>query len=119
MYSTTTFLKNQKREKDLGVTINTELKFHNHTEAAIKKGNQVLELIKKSYRTQDSLTIPTLYKSLVRRDPIWGSFYQGDIVKLEAVQRRATKMVAVLKDKPNEERLKKQSTITIIQMETR
>ena len=70
-------------------------------------------LIKKSYRTWDSLTIPTLYKSLVRPhleygNPIWGPCYQGDIDKLEAVQRRATKMVAGLNDKPYEERLKNQ-----------
>ena len=35
-----------------------------------------------------------------------GPFYQGDIHKLEAVQRRATKMVADQNDKPYEERLK-------------
>ena len=35
-----------------------------------------------------------------------GPFYQGDIDKLEAVQRRATKMVAGLNDKSYEERLK-------------
>ena len=68
-------------------------------------------MIKKSYRTRDSLTIPTLYKSLVRPhleygNPIWGPFYQGDIDKLEAVQRRATKMVADQNNKPYEERLK-------------
>ena len=95
----------------MGVTIDTEIKFHKHTAAAIKKGNQILGLIKKSYRTRDSLTIPTLYKNLVRPhleygNPIWGPFYQGDIDKLEAVQRRATKMVAGLNDKPYEERLK-------------
>ena len=69
-------LEKSKKEKDLGLTIDTDLKFHEHTAAAIKKGNQILRLIKKSYRTRDSLTIPTLYKSLVRThleygNPIW------------------------------------------------
>ena len=54
-------LEKSQNEKDLGVTIDTELKFHEHTAAAIKKGNKILGLIKKS-RSR-----PTLYKSLVRR----------------------------------------------------
>ena len=37
-----------------------------------------------------------------------GPFYQGDIDKLEAVQRRTTKMVTGLKDKDeDEERMRK------------
>ena len=38
-----------------------------------------------------------------------GPFYEGDIDKLETVQRRATKMVAGLKDKLYVERLRKLS----------
>ena len=89
-------LEKSKNEKDLGVTIDTELKYHEHTAPAIKKRNQILGLIKKSYRTRDSLTIRTLYKSLVRPHLEYGN----------PVQRRATKMVAGLNDKPYKERLK-------------
>ena len=38
-------LEKSKSDKDLGVTIDTELKFHEHTAASIKKGNQILGLI--------------------------------------------------------------------------
>ena len=36
-----------EQEKDLGVIIDNSLKFHSHMAAAVKKANQVLDLIKK------------------------------------------------------------------------
>ena len=59
-------LEKSNNEKDLSVTIDTDIKFHVHTATAIKKANQVLGLINQSYLTRDLLTIPTLYKTLVR-----------------------------------------------------
>ena len=47
-------------EKDLGVLIDDELKFHKHTAAAI------LGIIRKSFALLDGVTQPLLYKSLVR-----------------------------------------------------
>ena len=37
----------------------------------------------------------------------WSPHYEKDIVKLEKTQRRATKIVPALQDKPYEERLKR------------
>ena len=64
-------LNNQKLEvstfeKDLGVNIDNELKFHIHTSSATKKANQILGVIKKSYVTRDAGTISMLYKAMVR-----------------------------------------------------
>ena len=56
-----------EQEKDLGVIIDSSLKFHSHTAGAVKKANQVLGLIRKSYNTRDPYTIKTLYKAMVRR----------------------------------------------------
>ena len=53
-------------ERDLGVIVGDELTFHRHTATATKKANQILEIIKKSYQTRDAVTIPTLYKAMVR-----------------------------------------------------
>ena len=70
-------------EKDLGVLIDKNLKFHEHTAAATKKANQILGIIKRSYTSRDLKTISTLYKAMVRPhleygSVIWGSFYRGE-----------------------------------------
>ena len=53
-------------EKDLGVTMDKELKFHKQTSIAVKKANQILGLIKKTMATKNENTIPLLYMTLVR-----------------------------------------------------
>ena len=59
-------LEDVYEEKDLGVMIDTDLKFHKQTAAAVKKANSSLGLIKKSFALLDQTTLPLLYKSLVR-----------------------------------------------------
>ena len=41
-------------EKDLGITMDKELKFHMQTSAAVNKANQILGLIKKTRRYLDT-----------------------------------------------------------------
>ena len=103
-------LEQVKEEKDLGIVIDDELKFHKQTAAAIKKANGVLGAIKKSFALLDETTLPMLYKTLVRPhleygNVIWGPFYKEDIKAIEKVQRRATKMVPALKDMSYDQRL--------------
>lgn len=98
-------------EKDLGVMVDDKLKFHVHTAAATKKANQVLGVIKRTYKTRDKETITTLYKSMVRPhleygNAIWGPCYMGDLKLVEGVQRRATKLIPQLYDIPYEDRLR-------------
>ena len=59
-------IKSSHKEKDLVVVIDDTLKFHDHTAKAVKKANQVLGVLKKSYNTRDKMTICTLYKAMVR-----------------------------------------------------
>lgn len=98
-------------EKDLGVIMDDTFKFHTHSSSASKKANQILGIIKRSYGTRDAITMTALYKAMVRPhleygNTIWGPFYEGDIKMVESIQRRATKMITGLHDKPYEERLK-------------
>ena len=58
-------LKHVNEERDLGVLIDDDLKFHKQTAVAIKKGKSVLGLIKKSFVILDKRTLPHSY------DHIW------------------------------------------------
>ena len=91
-------LESITEEKDLGVLIDKDLKFHKQTAAAVKKANSVLGVIKRTFAKRDEETFPLLYKSLVRPhleygNVVWGPLFQEDIKAVEKVQRRATKMV--------------------------
>ena len=113
-----------QEEKDLGVLIDDELKFHKQTSAVIKNANMVLRIVKKSFACFDSKTppllykslvyaptwsmatwyaLPLLYKSLVRPhleygNVVWGPSYKADMKAIEGVQRRATKLIPALKN---------------------
>ena len=105
-------LEDVDEEKDLGVIIDKDLKFHRQAAAAVKKANSSLGIIKKSFTFLDEETLPLLFKSLVRPhleygNVIWGPFYKGDAEDVERVQRRATKGVPGLSSLTYEERLRK------------
>ena len=90
--------------------IDEELKFHKQTAAAVKKANSFLGLLRKSFVAFDKESLGLLYKSLVRPhleycNVIWGPFYEGDIITVEKIQRRATKLVPEFKKLPCEDRL--------------
>ena len=78
------------KENDLGIIIGYMLRFHQHTACVVKKANQVLRVIKRSF-TRDEITITTLFMSMVRaHHAIWGPHFQADILKVESVRRKAT-----------------------------
>ena len=59
-------LQSVKEHKDLGVLVDSNLKFHSHRSAVANKANQVLGLIMKSFTNLNEHTLPSLYESLVR-----------------------------------------------------
>ena len=103
-------LDSTESEKDLGVMMDNSMKFHTHTSFAVKKANQILGLIKKSFKTRDASTMTSLYKSFVRPyleygSVIWGPHFKEDQKKIEGVQRRATKIISGMHNLTYEERL--------------
>ena len=99
-----------KEHKDLGVLMDSNLKFHSHSSAVVNKANQVLGLVMKSFANLNEHTLPLLYKSLVRphleyANVVLGPTFLTDVNKIESVQRRATRCVQNVSNLPYHERL--------------
>ena len=97
-------------ERDLGVQIDSELKFRKQASAAVAKASQIMAVIRRSFQNIDKFTLPLLYKTLVRPhleycNIIWGPFNRADQKLVERVQRRATKLVREIRGLTYQERL--------------
>ena len=69
-------------ERDLGIHLDSVLKFSKQAASAAAKGNQMLALVR-SFCCIDMVTLPLLYKTLVRPhleygNVIWGPFNRAD-----------------------------------------
>ena len=92
-------------EKDLGLICDSELKFSKHISDCVKRANQRVGLIRRSFRYLDEKSFLILYKSLVRPvleycSSAWYTMFMRDSEALERVQRRATKVLRKLRDLP-------------------
>ena len=91
-------LEPTSEEKDLGVIIDEDLKFHRHTALATKRANGALCQIRRTIKYKESEIIIPLYTALVRPlleygNVIWNPRFKEDQKDIEKVQRRATKLV--------------------------
>jgi len=76
--------------KDLGVFIDSDLKFHHHSSVTVAKVNCVLALIHKSFECMDAQMSVTLYKSFVGPilecgNIIWGPHFVLDQLTIEKI----------------------------------
>ena len=105
-------LTNTSVERDLGVQVDSILKFRQQASTAVFKASQVLAVIRRSFAFLDEFTLPLLFKSLVRphlefSSLVWGPFNRADQKAVERVQRRATRLVVSIRHLPYPERLKR------------
>ena len=105
-------LRNVKQEKDIGVIVDDQLKFEDHIYEKVKKANNMMGLIRRSFIHLDKEMFLNLYKALVRphleyANVIWHPTKIKDITAIENVQRWATKYLPSLKDLSYEEILQK------------
>ena len=97
--------------KDLGVIIDSKLKFNLHISDKINKAYRMLGIIKRNFKQMDKFTLIQLYKTFVRCQleyavSVWSPHNKGLIKNLEKVQRRATKLVKQCKHMKYSDRLK-------------
>ena len=104
-------LSHIEEEKDLGVIISRDLKWHKQVTTSAKKANKMLGLIKNTFTYMNKEMFNVLYKTLVRPHleycpQVWSPFLAKDINILEQIQRRATKIVPEISNLSYEDRLK-------------
>ena len=97
-------------ETDLGICVDSNLTFSDHISAKLSKANKMLQIIKHTFKHITPEIFKMLYTTLVRPHleygtPVWSPHTARDIKRLESLQRRATKIIPSLHDKPYEERL--------------
>ena len=111
-------------EKDLGVHIDSDLKFTIHCQEKVNKANQILGFIKHSFKHMDKEIFLMLYKSLVRphlefASCIWSPKHKYNIDSIERVQRRATKIIPQLRNLSYTDRLRHLNLETLSYRRTR
>jgi hypothetical protein len=117
----TAVLKVTKEEKDLGVIVSDDLKVSKQCNKAASSANRMLGMVKRNFICRDREVIIPLYKSIIRPHldycvQAWRPHLRKDILRLEKIQRRTTKMVAGFELLPYEERLRR---LNLTKFETR
>ena len=99
-------------EKDLGVLMDPSLSFKQHITAIATEASQKVGMIWRTFNHMDEEMFLLLYKPLVRQKlevahVVWKPRWKCDLLTLEGVQRKATRMVKDLRDLSYAERLEK------------
>ena len=89
-------------EKDLGVTIDNQLKMSRHVLTQVAKANRILGCLRHTFKYLISTIFLQLYKAMIRphleyASCIWFPKLKRDSDAIERLQRRATKLVPELR----------------------
>ena len=93
-----TILSKTVKEKDLGVTMNGNMKVSEQCRIAASKGNQVLGMIRRNRTYMEKSLIIALYKAIVRPHlayciQAWNQYRRKDVDMLEKIHKIATKFI--------------------------
>ena len=89
-------------ERDLGVILTPDFKFSTQVSRAASKSISILSMLKHTFLSRDVETWATLYRTYIRPHlefavSAWSPFLRRDILALEKVQRRVTRLPKPLK----------------------
>jgi len=103
-------LQKSETQRDLGILVQDSPKVNMQVQLAVRKVNSMLAFISRrlEYKSRDVLL--RLYKALVRPyleycEQFWAPYLRKDVLALEGVQRRFTRMIPGMKGLSYEERL--------------
>ena len=104
-------LQESEVERDLGVFIDNNLSFKQQVGKTTAKANQIVGIIRRTFDFLSDDLFLQLYKSLVRPileygHSVWQPHHKTLCAEIEAVQRRATRLLPSIRDKPYHERLR-------------
>ncbi len=96
--------------KDLGVTIDSKLKYITHIHTVVAKGFQRLALIRRGFVSRNRVLLVKAYITYVRpvleySTHVWSPVYKTHVDLIERVQRRFTRMLDGLHDLSYPDRL--------------
>ena len=105
-------LKESMKERDLGVVINKKLTSEDHINGIVKSTYALLANMKIAFTYIDEEMLRKILTSYIRPKleyaaVVWSPHLKKDIMKLEKVQRAATRWVPTLRELSYEERLEK------------
>ena len=104
-------LLGKNEAKDLGVIVDTELRFTSQVDHILKNGNRALGMILRTFSIRDPKHLVNLYKAYVLPileycSPLWNPHLLNEIDAIESVQRRFTRSFPALRNLSYPERLK-------------
>lgn len=97
-------------EKDLGIITDKHLAFEEHIQDKVNKANRIMGIIRRTFVSLDIPTFRCLFKTMVRphleyAQSVWSPYKKKDIITIENVLRRASKLVPGLRNLTYPERL--------------
>jgi hypothetical protein len=103
---------------DLGVLLDSKLKFNQHVHLKIHKAYSILGVIKRNFKNSTMKAFVNLYRALVSphleyADTVSAPYRQMYIEEIEMVQMCATKLVVTIKNLAYRERLQKLNLPTL------
>jgi len=107
------------QEKDLGVLIDSDLRFENHILEKVKICNRITGVIKRNFMNMNFQSFKQLYKAMIRShleyaQTVWSPYRVKLIEEVEKVQKRATKILPGLRHLSYTHRLQKLQLPTLV-----